>query len=220
MAFHSQSTKLLDCQVRGPGTDSELFIVEGDSASRSVKRMCDSRFQAVLPMQGKPLNAWKASKSAVERNSLYHALIMALGAGWGSDFLLAKMSYRRIIMLFDPDADGIHCGVLMSLFFYRWMPEVIDSERLLIARPPLFEITADNRVDPLFAGTDLELARILSELRHRGESNVRHHQYRGLASFDGDFLHETCLSQDTRVLQTIKAADIDAMIRIFQGIAK
>ena len=102
-----------------PGCGSELFIVEGDSAAKSVRRLCNMQLQAVVPMQGKPLNAYKAKSQAVASNKLYQTLLQALGC----ESLAAPklLRYDRIIFLFDPDADGIHIGALMLLFFYRWL---------------------------------------------------------------------------------------------------
>ncbi len=108
--FRLLPVKLHDCQIHGIGSEAELFIVEGDSASKNVVRVRNRQFQAVLPMQGKPLNACKASKRVVGQNELYQQLVAALGAGWDETFDLSQLRYDRVILLFDPDADGIHCG--------------------------------------------------------------------------------------------------------------
>ena len=108
--------KLDDAAVHGGGSGAELFVVEGDSAAASVSRVRDPRFQAVLPMQGKPLNAVKASRQKVVSHAFFGPLIAALGTGIDADFRLGGLRYDRVLLLMDPDADGIHCGVLMLLF--------------------------------------------------------------------------------------------------------
>jgi DNA gyrase/topoisomerase IV subunit B len=145
--FRIQPVKLHDCQQHGLGSGAELFVVEGDSASKTVCRARDPATQAVLPMQGKPLNALKAGKGVVERNELFQILIHAIGAGWDDQLDLTKLRYDRLILLFDPDADGIHCGALMSMFFHRWMRPLLDSGRLSIIRPPLYEISSPKTHD-------------------------------------------------------------------------
>ena len=119
--FRLLPTKLLDCQFHPRDAATELFIVEGDSASNAIGGVRDAGFQAVMPMQGKPLNAWKATKDKVARNEFFNALHSAIGAGWGESFQLSQTRYENIILVFDPDADGIHCGMLVLMYFYRWM---------------------------------------------------------------------------------------------------
>lgn len=117
MVLYRQPIKLADCEVHGVGSGSELFIVEGDSAASAVDRVRDSRGQAVLPVQGKPLNAVKAGESAVRANPFLGATIDAMGVDIGDKFLLANCRYDRVLLLCDPDADGIHCATLLLLFF-------------------------------------------------------------------------------------------------------
>ena len=137
--------KLHDCDRHGPGSGAELFVVEGDSAAQSVAQLRDARFQAVLPMQGKPLNAWKASERKVAANPFFMALVAAIGADWGRFCRLEALRYERLLLLMDPDADGIHCGALVTMFVYRWMRPVLDAGRVEIVRPPLDEIIAVRR---------------------------------------------------------------------------
>ncbi|MEQ1487852.1 MAG: toprim domain-containing protein, partial [Methylotenera sp.] len=120
MIYTNRPIKLQDC--RQHGANAELFLVEGDSAASAVSSLRNQQVQAVLPMQGKPLNTIKASAEKVVENALFKALIEALGAGVGDNFDLTKCRYSRIVLLMDADADGIHCGALMLMFFYRWMP--------------------------------------------------------------------------------------------------
>ncbi len=220
MAVYSQRTELHDCQ-RGAedrfedNLKKELLIVEGDSASKSVLRFRDRAFQAVLPMQGKPLNAWKASPGAVAKNALYRRLIDALGAGWGADFDSQRVAFGRVLMLFDPDADGIHCGVLVSLFFHRWMPELIEAGRLFVVRPPLFEIDVAGSDQRFPAYTEDDLRQKMTLLTAETGREVGYRRFRGLASLPATILQDGCLNPVTRRAERINDKDIRAMKRIF-----
>lgn len=219
--FRVTPPKLHDCRQHGLGSDSELFIVEGDSASKNVVRARDDRFQAVLPMQGKPLNAWKASKNTVARNDLFQRLVDAMGTGWDESFILERMRYDRIVMLFDPDADGIHCGALMLMFFYRWMPLLLDSGRIDVIRPPLYELTAKRSSkqqtnDRIHAFSEDHFHRLRGHLNRKG-IQFQSQRYRGLASINPDSLRETCVAPMTRNSMVMSQADAKAAIRIFGG---
>ena len=210
--------KLHECRISGPGSDCELFIVEGDSASKTVVRSRQIENQAVLPMQGKPLNAWKASRSAVARNGLFQALISALGAGWDDACDLALLRYRRVILLFDPDADGIHCGALMSMFFYRWMRPLLENGSVHLVRPPWYEIRLGEDQQRLHAYSEAHY----HQLRKNLQSSNRRFQsqrYRGLASIDESILVASCLNPSTRQLCPLTLADAQAAIAAFSGAA-
>ena len=219
--FRVTPPKLHDCRQHGLGSDSELFIVEGDSASKNVTRVRDQRFQAVLPMQGKPLNAWKASRNVVARNELFQRLTDAIGASWDESFDLDRMRYGRIIMLFDPDADGIHCGALMLMYFFRWMPELLDSGRIEVIRPPLYELTATRTpvgkpAERIHAYSDDHFHRLRDHLKEKG-IKFQSQRYRGLASIKADSLKETCIASETRNATAMSHDDAEAAIRIFGG---
>ncbi len=219
--FRSEPVKLHECQKHGPGSGSELFIVEGDSASKNVVRVRDRTFQAVLPMQGKPMNAWKATKHGVARNKLFQQLIDALGADWGETFELGRVRYDRIVFLFDPDADGIHCGALMLMFFFRWMPQLVDSGRMHTVRPPLYELTSTRHtrgvpVDRIHAYSDEHFQRIRAQLDIKNIP-YQSQRYRGLASISADTLSETCVDPTTRNAVKLTKQDAEAAIRIFVG---
>ncbi len=214
--YRNQPLKLHDCQRHGDGGGSELFVVEGDSASKSVCRVRDSESQAVLPMQGKPLNAWKASRAAVERNEWLAALIDALGANWDDAFDLGRLRYDRVILLFDPDADGIHCAALMSMFFYRWMTPLVDAGRLNAIQPPLYEISASQTGETVHAYSPPHYQRLCEALEEK-QISFHSRRYRGLASMNESTLVETCVSPETRNLQPVMPADAEAAIRVFGG---
>ena len=216
MNFYPKPVKLHDCRSVGDSTRAELFVVEGDSASKSVARARDSEFQAVLPMQGKPRNAIKASKNAIAKNNLYGALIDCIGAGWDDEFDLDLMRYQRVLLLFDPDADGIHCGALALMFFFRWMRPVLESGRLSVVRPPLYEISSVDYTDKIHAyseGHYRDLRQALDEKRIR----YKGHRYRGLASMNDDTLVQTCLNPQTRRDFLLGRDDAEAAIRAFGG---
>ncbi|TWT49570.1 DNA gyrase subunit B, novobiocin-resistant [Rubripirellula amarantea] len=208
--------KLHDCYQHGVGTEAEIFIVEGDSASKAAVRARSPRTQAVLPMQGKPLNAWKASRSAVAKNELYLALIDALGAGWGETFNLASLRYERVTLLFDPDADGIHCGALALMFFYRWMRPALQAGRIGVVRPPVYEIASLDRSEVLHAYSEDHYQKIKAAL---DEKNAKYHtqKYRGLASMNESALVATCIDPATRNRSVCDCKDAEAAIRVFGG---
>jgi DNA gyrase/topoisomerase IV subunit B len=211
-----QEAKLADCQRHGLDSGAELFVVEGDSASKSVCRARNPQTQAVLPMQGKPLNAIKASKNAVQRYELFQTLINTLGTDWDDQFDIAKLRYHRVILLFDPDADGIHCGALMLMFFHRWMRPLLESGRLCVIRPPLYEISSPHTCDKLHAYSDAEYRRLCIKLKEQG-IDYQGQRYRGLASMSEVTLVQTCLDPKTRNINRLTCKDAESAIRIFVG---
>lgn len=216
MTFFTQKTKLIDCvpvqQASSKGY-RELLLVEGDSASSAVATVRDSRFQAVLPMQGKPMNATKASDASVRKNQWYAALIDALGVGWHAEDI-AEMRYDRVLLLFDPDADGIHCGALMLMFFDVYLRPLLDSTRVSMIKPPMFEIRARGYSDTLHAYSEDHLQRIQSALAAK-EINHSHHRYRGLASINASVLRELCVDPDSRTAYLLQHSDALAAKSIF-----
>jgi len=141
MLYTNQPPKLIDSRQHGASSDAELFVVEGDSASQAVAKQRDGTFQAVLPMQGKPMNPMRVSQEKLMENTWYAALIDAIGTGVGEQCQPEKRRYERIVLLMDPDADGIHCGALMTLFFYQWMQPLLASGHLYLVRPPVGQLT-------------------------------------------------------------------------------
>ena len=216
MNFYPKPVKLHDCHDAGVGSAAELFLVEGDSASKTVARARQPAFQAVLPMQGKPMNPVKASKKAVEKNELYQALVKCIGAGWDDDFDLDAVRYQRVILLFDPDADGIHCGALMLMFFFRWMRPLLDSGRLCVIRPPLYEITSPDHSDQIHAFSEEHYKKLRTALEEKGVK-FKGHRYRGLASMNDDTLSTTCLDPETRRINRLEVDDAMAAIKAFGG---
>jgi len=215
MRFPRGPIKLDDCEVHGLGSRAELFVVEGDSASQSVSRVCDATFQAVFPMQGKPMNAIRATEKKVAAHALFAALTDALGAGRGDGFDLARLRYDRVLLLMDPDADGIHCGVLILMFFHRWMRPLLDGGHVEMVRPPWGQVSAAGGDAPRFAWSDAQFRALASELRGVDEREVVSLRYRGLAGIDPPVLAATCVAPASRCTSRITTVDAQLMIEAF-----
>ncbi len=212
------SMKLADC--REHGEVAELFVVEGDSAARSVVALRNDRTQAVLPLQGKPLNAWKATRAKVLASPLYRQLANALGlpdAVTCSENDMQKLRYARVLLLFDPDADGIHIGALMLLYFSRWLPALLDAGRIEIVRAPMIAIThADASV---YAYSQAHADALIEQLRESGVSDIQTHVYRGLGSIPPNVLRELCVDPCTRRSRVAGQEDVAAVMQAF-GLVK
>lgn len=141
MRFNPAQPRFLPCHA--PGPEAELLLVEGDSALSSVAPLRDARSQAVLALQGKPLNAWTARAERVDSHLQYQQLAQALGlpSPTSGHTEQALQQHGRLVLLFDPDADGIHIGALLVLYVLRWLPGVIERGALWQVRPPMFELT-------------------------------------------------------------------------------
>lgn len=227
MTFFTQKTKLIDCSRHRetaaalPTADDlssgeryrELLLVEGDSASKSVAQVRDRQFQAVLPMQGKPMNATKASDASIRKNQWYAALIDSLGVGWHAEDI-ADLRYDRVLFLFDPDADGIHCGALMLMFFDVYLRPLLDSNRVSLIKPPMFEISAHGYSDTIHAYSEDHLQRIQTALAAK-KIDHSHHRYRGLASINGNTLRESCVDPESRTAYLLQHSDALAAKSIF-----
>ncbi len=190
--------KLADCSDRDPA-NTELYIVEGDSAGGSAKQGRDRKFQAILPIRGKLINVEKARLDKVLQNNEIRTMITAVGTGIGDGdsegaFDLSKLRYHKIIIMTDADVDGSHIRTLLLTFFYRQMPELVKRGFMYIAQPPLYQIARKKRVE--YVDDDAELNRILIQL---GTEEVR---LRNLQ--DGKELSEKQLSE---ILELLEALD-------------
>jgi DNA gyrase subunit B len=165
-------------------------------------------------MQGKPLNASKADQKKVSGYALFAALIDAMGTGMGDAFDTKKLRYERVLLLMDPDADGVHCGVLMLMFFYRWMRPLLDAGGVSMVRAPVGEAKDDENGNRVFAYTDAEFQVFAQEHRTRGATVLR---YRGLAGINVETLAALCVAPATRRASVISEADAKAAIDVFAG---
>ncbi len=194
--------KLSDCLNAGRG-NSELFIVEGDSAGGSAKQGRDRNFQAILPLRGKVLNTESASLKKMMENKEIQDMVTAIGCGIGTNMNLANLRYDKIILLADADSDGHHITTLLLTFFYRHMTPLIADGRLYIGLPPLFRI--DIGKETYYAADEEDRAQILE--KHQGRTNPEITRFKGLGEMMPKVLWNTTLNPDTRRMLKVEIDD-------------
>lgn len=185
----------------------ELFIVEGISAANAASIARDPKSQAVLAVQGKPMNVERASEKEILKNDKLRSVIRTIGAWCGDAFDLDSVKYDRVLILTDGDADGIHASALLLLAFDYLMPELIAAGRLERVRAPLFAIDADQLEDVVYAYSAPHREKVVAKMREHHMTGIDHDYLKSIAGLNADELWRVCLAPESRVALTLTRQD-------------